>query len=111
MSKETNAENKDSPGICACCAKKDIGDDDDDGSTAKVFGEKGGYWARYNLITDKWDGDMMERLNRGLDNLLIFVSFRTQEEENTKRGTATSGGSLLCSCLHLPRHHSRQSQP
>lgn len=28
----------------------------------------------YNEITDIYDGDMMDRLNDGLDNLLIFVS-------------------------------------
>lgn len=49
-------------------------DNDDKGTEAKVFGEKAGYWDRYNLITDKWDADTMERLNTELDNLLIFVS-------------------------------------
>lgn len=40
---------------------------------AKVFGEKAGYWEKHNVITDKYDQDMMDRLNSELDNLLIFV--------------------------------------
>lgn len=59
---------------CACCRQKKTVGDDDNGTEAKVFGEKAGYWEKYNTITDKYDADMMERLNTGLDNLLIFVS-------------------------------------
>lgn len=76
MSMEPANETKDRPGVCTCRAQKRAVDDDDKMSEAKVFGEKGGYWYRYNLISDKWDADMMERLNSGLDNLLIFVSRR-----------------------------------
>lgn len=47
---------------------------DEDRTEAEVFGEKAGYWEKYDLISDKYDADMMDRLNTGLDNLLIFVS-------------------------------------
>lgn len=59
---------------CACYGRKASVPDDDNGTEAAVFGEKAGYWEQYNFVTDKWDADMMDRLNTGLDNLLIFVS-------------------------------------
>jgi hypothetical protein len=63
---------------CACCGERVVGlDDEEDVTEPKVFGEKGGYWGKYSEITDKYDDDMMERLNTGLDNLLIFVSYAT----------------------------------
>lgn len=58
---------------CACCTESN-GPDDDDTGRARVFGEKAHYWELHNEITDKYDEDMMDRLNTGLDNLLIFVS-------------------------------------
>lgn len=41
---------------------------------ADVFGEKGDFWARYDRLADKYDADMLQRLNDNLDVLLIFVS-------------------------------------
>lgn len=73
------------PACCGLCREKAIVDDDDERTEAKVFGEKAEYWEKYNLITDKWDADMMQRLNSGLDNLLIFVSLHTTIET---QGTA-----------------------
>lgn len=46
--------------------------DDDDDETG--FGQKADYWREYNRVTDKHDGDLMQRLNSNLDNTLIFVS-------------------------------------
>lgn len=58
-----------------CCAYQDQAvDNSEDVDEAEVFGEKAGYWEKHNELTDKYDEDMMERLNSGLDNLLIFVS-------------------------------------
>lgn len=63
------------PGGCACCGSARTGDDDEAfKGEAKVFGEKAGFWRLHDEITDKFDSDMMGRLNTGLDNLLIFVS-------------------------------------
>lgn len=38
------------------------------------FGEKDVYWARYDKLADGQDKVMLDRLNRNLDVLLIFVS-------------------------------------
>ena len=40
-----------------------------------VFGEVGDYWAKHDRITDRFDKDMMARLNIEADNILIFVCF------------------------------------
>lgn len=40
----------------------------------KVFGAGADYWELHNGIANKYDADLMDRLNTGLDNLLIFVS-------------------------------------
>lgn len=61
-------------GRCRCCSYQDQRNEEEDGGEAKVFGEKAGYWDKHNELTDKHDEDMMEKLNSGLDNLLIFVS-------------------------------------
>lgn len=47
---------------------------DDEPGESKLFGEHGGYWDKHDVITDKFDQDMMGRLNSELDNMLIFVS-------------------------------------
>lgn len=62
-------------GGCRCCSADGATQavEDNDGPL-KVFGEKANYWELHNEITDKYDEDMMDRLNTGLDNLLIFVS-------------------------------------
>lgn len=38
------------------------------------FGENGDYWAVYDRISDTKDMALLNRLNRNLDILLIFVS-------------------------------------
>lgn len=60
---------------CKCCSRQS-GESLDEivASETNEFGQKGGYWEMHNELTDKYDEDMMERLNSGLDNLLIFVS-------------------------------------
>lgn len=60
-------------GDCTCCGSAGRGDEDDS-EEAKVFGEKANYWEIHNEITDKYDEDLIERMNTSLDNLLIFVS-------------------------------------
>lgn len=47
---------------------------DGDNTAGDALGDGGLFWELYNEITDTYDSDMMERLNSGLDNLLIFVS-------------------------------------
>lgn len=49
-----------------------------DNGEAKDFGEQGGYWEKHNEITDKYDEDLLEKMNRELDNLLIFVRSRAR---------------------------------
>ncbi len=57
-----------------CCGLARTGDDEKAfKGEAKYFGEKANFWALHDEITDKFDSDMMGRLNTGLDNLLIFV--------------------------------------
>lgn len=68
----TSARNRGKFSSCRCYGQTEAVDSDT--GAAKVFGEKAGYWDKYNEITDKYDEDMMDRLNTGLDNLLIFVS-------------------------------------
>lgn len=62
---------------CGCCighteregeGQADVADD------SQVFGEKADYWEIHDEIIEKFDGDMVERLHTGLDNLLVFVS-------------------------------------
>lgn len=67
------------PGKCPCHDTSDGGEDFR--GEAKFFGEKAGFWRLHDEITDKHDSDMMERLNTGLDNLLIFVSGGTHNVE------------------------------
>lgn len=55
---------------CGCCG----GDDEAFKGEAKVYGEKADYWLLHDEITDRFDQDLMARLNTFLDNLLIFVS-------------------------------------
>lgn len=63
------------PGTCGCCnSAQPVDLEEAYRGEAKVFGEKAEYWRLHDEITDKFDRDMMERLNTGLDNLLIFVS-------------------------------------
>lgn len=61
---------------CHCCKPGRqggaLGDGDD--RAADPLGDSGFFWELCNEITDTYDADMMERLNSGLDNLLIFVS-------------------------------------
>lgn len=68
------------PGQCTCCgpAKDSTKEEIPEASRgeAKSFGDKANYWQLHNEITEKYDGDLMGRLNTGLDNLLIFVSLR-----------------------------------
>lgn len=40
------------------------------------FGEKAGFWERYDTVAEKFDADMLGRLNENLDSLLIFVSLK-----------------------------------
>ena len=61
----------------------------EDVGLASRFGEKGRYWEQYKIVTDKWDTDMMDRLNNGLDNLLIFVSERIEAFVDQYRRPAT----------------------
>lgn len=69
-------------GQCTCCAssKRDAGDVDQEMGDANEFGDKRWYWNTYNDITDRYDADMMDRLNTSLDNLLIFVSNLLQKQ-------------------------------
>lgn len=61
---------------CTCCgsSKRDYLKLDEDAEDAKQFGDKRWYWEEYDVTTEKYDRDMMGRLNSNLDNLLIFVS-------------------------------------
>lgn len=45
-----------------------------DGARRARFGDTLDFWARYDKLSDKYDSDMMGRLNGNLDILLIFVS-------------------------------------
>lgn len=61
---------------CTCCGSPDrdargLGEETEEG---KEFRDERWYWDMYNEISDKYDEDMMERLNTSLDNLLIFMS-------------------------------------
>ncbi|KAG9010819.1 hypothetical protein FRB94_009726 [Tulasnella sp. JGI-2019a] len=38
-----------------------------------TFGAKNEYWTKYRVLADQMDDIMIERLNRNLDNLLIFA--------------------------------------
>lgn len=68
----SNERNK--PGQCKCRGSARGGDENAFDGYATYFGEKANFWALYDKITDKYDSDMMGRLNTVLDNLLIFVS-------------------------------------
>lgn len=70
---------------------------EEDREPAEVFGEKGNYWTLHNEITDKYDGDMMGRLNTGLDNLLIFVG--ANSGENMDIDAKPERYRLVCSLL------------
>ena len=49
----------------------------------------------HNEITDKYDNDMMDRLNTSLDNMLIFVSQVGQRNTLTLTNVV-AGWSLFC---------------
>lgn len=84
--------------------------DDDDGAEANVFGEKGNYWDIHNEITDKYDQDMMGRLNSNLDNLLIFVSAHPSAVHASAAQLINIGWSVLGRHLRFLGHHHRWSQ-
>lgn len=46
-----------------------------DRDTARpIFGELADFWIKYDKLADQHDKVMLDRLNRNLDILLIFVS-------------------------------------
>lgn len=67
-------DDRDKAGQCGCCGSGRGVDGDAFKGEATYFGEKANFWALHDKITDKYDSDLMGRLNTGLDNLLIFVS-------------------------------------
>lgn len=73
---------------------------------SQSHGEATDFWTRYNSLPDKYDADMLERLNRSLDVLLIFVSRYSYESRARSAHLAVIGWSLL-SDQH--RFHSRHS--
>lgn len=80
--------------------------DDDKLAEHNAFGELGGYWETHDIITDKFDKDMMERLNSELDNLLIFVSGSRGcccSPYSAER-RPTTGRSLLCHGVNVHRN-------
>ncbi|KAG8980860.1 hypothetical protein FRB93_008903 [Tulasnella sp. JGI-2019a] len=38
-----------------------------------AFGDKGNFWKKYDILAEKFDNDMMARLNGNLDVLLVFA--------------------------------------
>lgn len=46
---------------------------DDMKGIAAAFGDLRDFWARYDRLADEFDQAMLDRLNRNLDVLLIFV--------------------------------------
>ncbi|KAG8882158.1 hypothetical protein FRB98_003905 [Tulasnella sp. 332] len=44
------------------------------GETHSEFGRKGAFWVKYDKLANKFDQDMMARLNNNLDVLLIFAA-------------------------------------
>lgn len=39
----------------------------------EAFGDRGGYWEKYDKLAEDHDKHMLKQLDNDLDNLLIFV--------------------------------------